>query len=169
MSSTENATETMKQTERLLQIDTPLGPDTFAVRSIHGREAISEMFEVNVDLASLDFQIKPSSLIAKPVTVRIRCKESDERYINGIVNRVSLVPTQQDMLARYRVRIVPALWFLTRTTNCAIFQDKTTPEIIEAILQRYQIVNYKMSLRGVIRNGITACNTGKPLLISSRV
>jgi type VI secretion system secreted protein VgrG len=147
MASAANATATLKQTARLLQVDTPLGPDTFSIRSIHGREAISELFEVNVDLASEDFHIKASSLMAKPLTVRICRGESDQRYINGIVNRVTLVPTQQDALARYRVRILPAIWFLTCTTNCAIFQDKTTPDIIEAIFQKYQLPNYALRLR----------------------
>ena len=43
---------------------------------------------------------------------------------------------------------MPALWFLTRTTNCAIFQNKTTPEIVESIFRSYGITNYKMQLRG---------------------
>jgi type VI secretion system secreted protein VgrG len=138
----------LKQTERLLQIDTRLGPDALSVRSIHGREAISEMFQLDVDLASEDFQIAASSLLAKPATLRIRCGERAERCINGVVSRVTLVPTQPDKLARYQVRIVPALWFLTQTTNCAIFQDQTTPEIIETILRKYQLFDYKLRLGG---------------------
>ncbi len=141
------AVGSLTQAGRLLQVDTPLGPDGFAVHSLSGHEALSELFEVNLELSSENFQIAPASLIAKPATVRILFSESQDRYINGFINRFTLVPTP-DRLARYRARIVPALWFLTRTTNCAIFQNKTTPEIAEAIFQQYGVTNYKLQLTG---------------------
>ena len=33
----------------------------------------------------------------------------------------------------YRMRVQPWLWFLTRTADCRIFQDKTPPEIIKEV------------------------------------
>lgn len=135
------------QAGRPFQIDTVLAPDALMIRSFHGREAISELFEVDLELASDDFAIDPAKLVAQPATIRIRCNKTDERCINGYINRFTLVPTP-DRLARYRARVVPALWFLTRTTNCLIFQNKTTPEIIEAIFKRYGITAYKLNLRG---------------------
>ena len=137
----------LTQTGRLYQIDTALGPDVLAVRSFHGHEAISELFEVNLELASEDYHIKAPSVVAKPATIRIQFGDKDERCINGFINQFTLVPTG-DHLARYRARLVPALWFLTRTTNCAIFQNKTTPEIVEAIFQKYGVTNYKIQLTG---------------------
>ena len=138
---------TIKQTARLLQIKTPLGADDLLVRSLTGREALSELFELNVDLASPSFHIQANSLIAQRVTVKIRVNDSNDRYVDGFVNRFSLAPTFEDKLAHYRLRIVPAVWFLTRTTNCSIFQEKTTPQIIEQIFRRYGIVHFRMDLR----------------------
>ena len=103
------------------------------------------MFEVEVDLASENFQIAPSALVSQPVTVRIMMSDSEDRFINGIISRFTLIPTR-DKLAHYRARIVPDLWLLTRTTNCCIFQNKTIPEIVEAIFKRYGITKYNLQL-----------------------
>ncbi len=137
----------LTQTDRLFQIDTALGPNGLLIRSFNSHEAISELFEVNLELASSNFDITPASVVAKPATVRMLFGESEGRCINGYVNRFTLVPSP-DRLARYRAQIVPALWFLTRTTNCAIFQNKTTPEIVESIFQQYGLPNYKLQLSG---------------------
>jgi type VI secretion system secreted protein VgrG len=135
------------QTDRLFQIDTVLCPDALLVRSFHGHEGISQLFEVDLELASEDDRISPSRLVGQPATVRIQCNESDQRCVNGYINRFTLIPSP-DRLARYRARVVPALWFLTRTTNCAIFQNKTTPEIVEEIFKSYGITHYKIQLTG---------------------
>jgi type VI secretion system secreted protein VgrG len=147
MATASIAAGSLTQNGRVLQIDTTLGQDVFVIRSVHVHEAVSELFEVNLELASENFQITPSKIIAQQVAVRILFDDSDHRPFHGFVNRFSLVPSQ-DHLAHYRMRLVPALWFLTRTTNCAIFQNKTTPEIVEAIFKRYGVSNYKMELTG---------------------
>jgi len=135
----------LTQHDRVLQLDTTLGPDVFVIRSLHVHEAISELFAINLELASENFQITPSQIIAQQVTVRALFDDPHFRPFQGFVSRFSLVPSQ-DHLAHYRMRLVPALWLLTRTTNCAIFQDKTTPDIVEAIFKRYQISNYQLKL-----------------------
>ena len=129
----------------MLQIDTPLAPGVLLVRSLQGREAISQIFEIDVELASEHFEIEPQTVLSKPVTLRISVSDTEERYINGFFSRFTLAPAR-GRLARYHARIVPALWFLTRTTNCCIFQNRTTPEIIEAIFQKYCITNYRLHL-----------------------
>jgi type VI secretion system secreted protein VgrG len=147
MSAQASPSETVTQAGRPFQIDTVLGPNALLIRAFHGHEAVSELFAVDLELASEDFNIPAARLVSQPATVRILCNKADERCINGYINRFTLVPSP-DRLARYRARLVPALWFLTRTTNCAIFQNKTTPEIVESIFRSYGITNYKMQLRG---------------------
>lgn len=139
------AAGTLSQTSRLLQFDCSLGSNALIVRSFAGHEAISQLFEINVELASEDFQISAAKLIAQPATVRVLYSDDEHRSVNGFINQFTLVPSE-DRLAHYRARIVPELWFLTRTTNCSIFQNKTTPEIVEAIFSRYGISNYKLNL-----------------------
>ena len=167
MATASIAAGSLTQHGRLLQIDTTLGPDTFVVRSFHVHEAISELFEFNLELASENFQIVPSKIIAQQVTIRAVFDDSDERPFHGFVSRFSMLPSE-DHLAHYRMRIVPSLWFLARTSNCAIFQNKTTPEIVEAIFKRYSVSNYKMEMTGSYAKREYCVQYREPPLISSR-
>ncbi len=44
------------------------------------------------------------------------------------------------------MEVVPWLWFLTRIADCRIFQDKTIPEIIEAVFKSRGFSDYRLSL-----------------------
>src|SRR5581483_1680001 len=90
----------------------------------------------------------PASLIAKPVSVGILLDDERERYISGYINQFYLLATG-DRHARYRATVVPWLWFLTRTTDCAIFQNQTVPDIVEAVFKKYGFADFTLKLQGV--------------------
>ena len=46
------------------------------------------------------------------------------------------------------MEVVPWLWFLTRIADCRIFQDKTIPQIVEAVFKSRGFSDYKLSLTG---------------------
>ncbi len=134
------------QEERLLQVETPLGPNALVLRSLRGREQISEIYQVELELASENWNLDPAKLISQPVSISILLDEKHERYISGYINRFSLLPTV-DHYARYTATVVPWLWFLTRTTDCAIYQKKSVPEIIEAVFSKYGFADFTLKLR----------------------
>ena len=43
---------------------------------------------------------------------------------------------------------MPWLWFLTRTADCRIFQNKSVPDIIEQIFKDLGFSDFKMKLQG---------------------
>ena len=135
----------LTQEQRHLQVETTLGPDELIVRSIRGREAISQMFEIELELASENFQIDSASVISKPVSVSIALDESRKRYISGFVKQFSLLPSA-DRHAHYHAIVVPWLWFLTRISDCAIFQQQSVPEIVEAIFRKYGFTDFELKL-----------------------
>jgi type VI secretion system secreted protein VgrG len=130
--------------ERPLQLATPLGPDEMVLVSLKGCEAISEWFWFDLEMISENHSIKASQVIAQPFTVRIEGNQGS-RYINGFVSEFSLL-SEYEGWTRYRARIVPWLWFLTRATDCAIYQKKSVPEIIEAVFSKYGLRRYKLNL-----------------------
>src|SRR3954470_17392521 len=97
------ASSVLKQTDRLLPLSTPLGPDELLLVSLKGREAMSEWFSFDLEAISENDGISASDLIAKPVTAEIETG-SEFRYINGIVCEFVLLP-RRDHYARYRLRI----------------------------------------------------------------
>jgi type VI secretion system secreted protein VgrG len=134
------------QEKRLLQVQTPLGPNALILRALRGHEAISELFEVELQLGSEDFSIDPAKLIGQPISVGLLLDEERERYISGYITRFKLLPTQ-DRHALYAATVAPWLWFLTRTTDCEIYQQKSVPEIVEAVFKKYGFADFDLKLR----------------------
>lgn len=79
------------QTDRPLQITTPLGTDTLLIRGLHGHEEISHLFAFEVNLvADLTEDVRFDKIMGQSVTVQMRLRDGGKRYFNGIVQRFSL-------------------------------------------------------------------------------
>jgi type VI secretion system secreted protein VgrG len=50
--------------------------------------------------------------------------------------------------AHYQADIVPWPWYLTRTTDCRIFQKKSLPEIVKQLFGEYGLSDYELRLAG---------------------
>lgn len=124
---------TASQSSRFLAIDTPLGEDVLLLQGFAGHEEMSRLFEFNLDLLSNDFDIDGDTLLGHNVTVRLDLPEGGTRYWNGFINRFSQGASASGEYAQYRATMVPWTWFLTRTSDFRIFQDKTVPQILRQI------------------------------------
>ena len=123
---------------KLLTVASPLGEDVFLLQRLSGREAISELFRFELDLISQDHCIDFDSMIGQSITVGIRLADgAKQRYINGLVSRFVQLPPE-GRLARYSAEIVPRMWFLTRASDCRIYQQATAVEIIEDVFRRFE-------------------------------
>jgi type VI secretion system secreted protein VgrG len=136
------------QDERWLRIDTPLGDGVLLVAAIKGREALSSLFHFTLDLLSETDDIDPAAIVGANVTISVRNLDDSLRYFNGFVRQFSSCGTD-DRLSRYRAEIVPWTWFLTRSADCRIFQDRSVPEIIEQVFGDLGFSAYETSeIRG---------------------
>ena len=135
------------QANRLVAIDTPLGKDVLLLRGVSGQEGISQLFSFELDLLSTHADIKFEDIIGKNVTIRVRIGDEDERFFNGFISRFSQQGNDTG-LANYRATMVPWLWFLSRTTDCRIFQNLSIPDIIKKIFSDLGFSDYKFSLKG---------------------
>ena len=122
----------IKQDTRWLAINTPLGADVLAVRSIALQEQLSRPFQIEAELRSEDGKVDFDKVIGHNVTLRLNVGQKETRFFNGFVSRFVQV-ANEGAHASYRATIVPWLWFLTRTSDCRIFQAKSIPDIIEAV------------------------------------
>jgi type VI secretion system secreted protein VgrG len=137
----------LTQENRLIAIDTPLGPDVLLLRGFTGHEAISRLFNFELDLLSTDPEIKFEKIIGQKVTIRVRLGKEKERFFHGIISRFMQAGSDTG-LANYRATMVPALWFLTRTADCRIFQNKKVPDIIQEIFKENGVTDVKAVLKG---------------------
>jgi len=121
------------QATRNIAIDTPLGEDVLLLRSFSGHEEISHLSEFDLDLLSEDYEINFDDIIGQNVTIRMELPEGGMRYWNGYINRFVQGVSTSVQFAQYRATMVPWLWFLTQTSDCRIFQEKTVPDIIKQV------------------------------------
>ena len=141
------------QQERTLSISTPLGEDVLLLRSMSAREQLGTLFEYELELISEDLNISYADLLGKPATVKLRRFDDQERYFNGLVNSFSQVGFDGSA-AVYNATLVPWTWFLTRTADCRIFQEKTVPDIIKDIFREHGFTDFEESLSGSYRQWI---------------
>src|SRR5260370_30794105 len=105
-----------------LFIETALGPNKLVLRSFTGQEAISRLFSFQLDLVSLDQNIKFYDIVGKSVTIGVNTADGKStRFWNGVISSFSQLPNE-DRLAVYRPGLLPWVWFLTRQSHCRIFR-----------------------------------------------
>ncbi|MDR0556130.1 MAG: type VI secretion system tip protein VgrG [Holosporaceae bacterium] len=113
------------------------GDDEVAVKSVIGREAISELYRFEIAFTSKDDAIDLEKSLNSPVTITFR-SESEERYVDGIVASLSHGATaaQDDVyVTEYCAVVKPKLWLLTLDRNYLIFQKKSTIDVIMQVLK----------------------------------
>lgn len=119
---------------RLLDLLTPLGKDVLLIRSIIGREAISQLYSFEIDAFAINEEsVDFSKLIGQAVCVTVALKNDEKRCFHGIVK--SLTRGARGFTATaYRMEIVPTLWLLTQRTQSRIFQQISIPDILKKVL-----------------------------------
>ncbi len=137
--------DTFKQAGRLLGIDSVLGPDLLLLTELTGEEALSTLFEFDVAMISRDLDIAPERLVGSRVTIWIRRTDGERTPINGYVRRFRAGRLLTREFREYRAEVVPWLWFLSRTTDSRIFQDKSVPKVVEAVFQEFGFTDFDMS------------------------
>src|SRR5262245_36234461 len=125
------------QAQRPLTVTTPLGPDALLPVGLSGQEAVSQLFDFQLDLLAENTREIPfDKLLGQKVTVNLLLpgRGSKRRYFSGICNRLSQGP-QDRTFTSYRVEIVPQFWLLTKKAQCRIFQHLSVPDILKKVLE----------------------------------
>ncbi len=122
------------QQNREIEIITPLGADVLLLREVTVIEELGRLFSINVEMGSSE-DIKFEDLLGQNVSIRLSSAQK-KRYFNGFISSISQ-GVSEGRYARYYATIHPWLWFLTRTSDCKIFQNKTVPDIIKEVLKEH--------------------------------
>jgi len=134
---------TIKQDGRWILVDSPLGENSMIGTRFVANESISRLFEYELDFIS-KLTIKPEDLLGKDVAVQLKTTDG-MRVFHGRVVRLSAGPMWMYGYRNYRVELAPWTWFLLRTADCRIFEDKKVPDIIEAIFGDLGFSDYDLS------------------------
>jgi type VI secretion system secreted protein VgrG len=138
---------TFSSAERMCSVSLPdpLGKDTFHLRKLRGSEGISRLFRFEVDLVSEDREIQFDQVIGQPVCIATNLPDGAKRVFHGLVARFAQQSAGKELVS-YRAEVVPWLWCLTRSTNCRIFQEKSVPDIVSAVIDELGFTDYELDL-----------------------
>jgi type VI secretion system secreted protein VgrG len=125
---------------RQLSIATAAGDDKMFPVAMHGTEALGRLFEFVVDLFTTGGEpVAAKDILGTNMTIGLLANNSVQRYFNGFVSRFELTSVEQvkgeNATYYYRVTLVPWLWFLTRNSNCRIYQNLSVPDIIKSVMK----------------------------------
>lgn len=134
------------QSTRHLAISTPLGTDELLLIRLDGTEELSELFEFEAEMFSKKSSHDPRQIVGQRVSLRITHENDQERLISGFVSEFRQCGWC-DRATTYRAKIVPWLWFLTQSSDCRIFQEKTAPEIVEDVFRTLGFSDFEFRLK----------------------
>ena len=133
-----------------IAVGTPLGDDVLLLSRMHATERLGGLFEYTLDLLASDHDIKFEDVLGDNFTVRYELPRGGTRYFNGFVSNFSHVGESGDFAA-YRATLHPWLWFLTRTSDCRIFQELTVPDIVKQVFRDHGFTDFEERLKGEYR------------------
>ncbi|MDI1451242.1 type VI secretion system tip protein TssI/VgrG [Polyangium sp. 6x1] len=133
----------------ILELSFACGETSLSVRHFAVQEAVSSLFTVSVMARSESPGIDLEAIIGKPASLRVvsgwlYARLGGARLWSGIVNSIEQVHAVQPggqgkELSTYSLTIVPTLWLLTQRRNYKIFQHLSIPDIVDRVLDAWNL------------------------------
>ena len=146
---------------RLLKAETPLkdgqGAQVLVLLRMSGQEELGRLSEFRLEFHSKRGDIKPQEILGKNISWALELPGAAARYFNGFVTRFAnggqaaagaFDDGGKGKTYLYHATVHPWLWFLTRASNCRIFQAKSVPDIVKQVFADYPFADFKLKLTG---------------------
>ena len=121
----------------------------FRVLDFFLRERMSSPYELELSLASED-GVDFDDAVGKEAIFTIKGKEAD-RHVHGVVHRLEQTGVAETATGIrfhiYNAVVGPSLWLLSLERDCRIFQEKSVPDIVKAILEEGGVSPDRISFR----------------------
>ncbi|MGL4962990.1 MAG: type VI secretion system Vgr family protein [Inquilinus sp.] len=134
--------ETLTQTGRLLAIETPMGQDVFLLEGMEGEEDLCALFSFRLRVRSKRQDVTPAEMVGLPISWTLELPGGGRREWSGVVGALEAGPMLGDGMRAYTVTAHPWLWLFGHTSDCRIFQHRTTQQILETIFAEAKIRDY---------------------------
>jgi len=128
-----------------ITLTTPLPPADLIFESMAASAGLSMLGEFELSLLSPSATIKPEDLLGKSITVHAELPDDTKRHFNGYVTRFA-IGAHRGRHYGYQATVRPWLWFLTRTSDCRIFQEMSVPDIVKKVFEDHSVANFEFKL-----------------------
>ncbi len=121
-------------------------PQALMAERFHGREGIDELYAFDVDALSTSTDLDLDTFVGEELTVTLLQPDGGRRAWHGLCTQASWLGADGGV-ARYRLRLEPALALLRLRRDSYIFQDKDVREIVAELLSDYPQVRFEFDVR----------------------
>ena len=109
------------------------------------REGMSVITHMTVSFQSKTKDLDLTQFIGKKMHVHLKTKSEKVRDFGGLCVSVENLGLRAGV-RQYVAEIRPWFWFLTKTSDCRIFQNMTTKDIVEKIFGEYGFTDFQFRL-----------------------
>jgi type VI secretion system secreted protein VgrG len=120
-------------------------PESLAAEAFSGREAVNELFCFDVDALSTSADLDIGAFIGEELTVKLLQPDGSRRPWHGLCTEAAWLGADGGV-ARYRLRLEPALALLSYRRDSWIFQDKNVRKIVTEVLADYPQVAFDFEI-----------------------
>jgi type VI secretion system secreted protein VgrG len=120
-------------------------PESLAAEQFTGREAVNELFCFDVDALSTSTDLDIGAFIGEELALKLLQPDGSRRAWHGLCTEAAWLGADGG-LARYRLRLEPALALLARRRDSWIFQDQNARDIVTELLADYPQVQFDFDL-----------------------
>ena len=124
----------IQQAWQAARISTSLPVETLALSRLTGKERLSTLFSYRMECVSEDSALDLYSVLGQNISIEFAVHGGNKRFINGVVASASNSGSRGEY-ALYTLDVKPWLWLLTHTSDCRIFTDRSTPDIVLQLFQ----------------------------------
>lgn len=135
------------QKNRIASVKTPFGPDEVGLLSLEGTETLGRLPSFELQLISETKSLNPKQILGQTVGVTVNLGNGKQRHFHGHAIQFGRA-TIRDRYFVYQTTVVPWLWFLTRATNCRIFQNKSVVDIVQKVCKDHGFDQIELRLKG---------------------
>lgn len=143
--------------ERLHTITAPqLGSEVFLWR-FAGEEELGRCFKFELEVLCQKPDLTADKALGTSVSLTMLRPDGSPRYFNGLVSRLVYIG-HRGGYHLYQITLRPWLWFLSLTSDCRIFQQMTTEQIVTKVFkEKNQFSDFKAALSGTYRTWEYCC------------
>ncbi|MEP2639708.1 type VI secretion system tip protein TssI/VgrG [Roseobacter sp.] len=105
-------------------------------------EALGEIPCTTVEFMCADLDLDLGRLVGERLSLALDAPKKKTRHFQGLCVSVEFLGASGSQ-GYFRAEVRPWVWFLTQTTNCRIFQDKTVIEILREVFGAHGFSDFK--------------------------
>ncbi|PJC98216.1 type VI secretion system tip protein VgrG [Janthinobacterium sp. BJB1] len=119
--------------------------ESLMAERLTGREAVNELFRFELDALSTAASLDLASFLGEEITVKLLQPDGSWRAWHGLCTDCAFAGADGGV-ARYRLRLEPALALLALRRDSYIFQDKNARDLITELLGDYPQVRFEFDV-----------------------